>query len=85
MNKPIDKRLDVIYTTVDVLMEGGCWEFLNDTLKDSAQRAWRTDVIELIAWATATFPGKSKLPYRSEFIKHCKRLFPSKENWRGLE
>ena len=85
MNKNIDKRLDVIYTTVDVLMNGGCWQFLDEHLTEVATKAWRLDVIELIAYATATLPGKSKLPNRKNFISHCKRLFPEGGNWKGLE
>jgi hypothetical protein len=85
MSKIGDKELDEIYRVVDVLMRNGCWEFLDDFLENLIVRAWRTDVDELLAYATATLPGKSNIPSRAAFVSHCKRLFPGKKLWQGLD
>jgi hypothetical protein len=84
-NKTSDKKLDEIYGVVDVLMCEGHWGFLDEFLENLIVRAWRTDIDELLAYATATLPGKSKIPSRAAFVSHCKRLFPEKGLWQGLD
>jgi len=84
-NKTSEKKLDEIYGAIDVLMRDDRWGFLDDFLKNLIVRAWRTDIDELLAYATATFPGKSKIPSRAVFVSHCKRLFPDKDVWQGLD
>ena len=80
-----DVELDEVYAAMDALMLAGCWVFLDEYLHGMVMRTWRTDVDILLAIATATLPGKSKLPARVIFLDNAKRLFPGKELWKGLD
>jgi hypothetical protein len=80
-----DTELDEIYTSINVLMKSECWNFLNDFFSNLILRVWRTDIDILLSYATASLPGKSKMPAREQFIKTCKRLYPDVELWKGLD
>lgn len=73
-------KIDEIHTAIDILIAGNCWEFLNEILINLVQRAWRTDVDELRAYANRTSRISPKLPSRELFIITCKHLHP-KLNW----
>ena len=86
INKEVsDKELDEIYNAFDALMWSGCWNFLDDFIKDLVMRSWRIELDKLLAYATASFPAKSKLPHREVFINNCKLLHPEKDLWKGLD
>lgn len=85
MSKLTDKEMDEIFLAIDSLMRAGCWNFLDEYFENFCQRVWRTDVDVLLTYATASFPGKSKIPSRARFIKTCKNLFPDVELWKGLD
>lgn len=80
-----DKDLDDIYEAIDALLRAGSFKFLDELLRDWEARAWRTPLDILLAYATATFPAKSKLPSRKMFMDRCLRLYSSKKLWKGLE
>jgi hypothetical protein len=83
--KRIDIQLDDIYDGVDCLMWGGCWVFLNEHLDNLTPKIWRMNLDIVLGYATATFPGKSKLPSRAAFMNECIRRYPDPELWKGLE
>lgn len=83
--RTMDSQLDEIYCAVDSLMRNGCWEYLGTNLIDITHKAWRIDVDILICYATATFPAKSKLPARKQFMEKCRSLHPDEELWEGLD
>ena len=85
MPNTTDKELDEVYAAMDALMLAGCWGFLDEYLHGMIMRSWRTDLDILLAIATATLPGKSKLPARVNFLDNDKRLHPNKELWKGLD
>lgn len=85
MSELNEKELNEIHIAVDLLMKNDCWGLLDDLLDNLMIRAWRTDIYQLLAYATATLPGKDKLPSRTSYVGHCKRLFPKKGIWEGLE
>ena len=86
MNKKIlNKEIDKIHNAIDVLMRNDCWDFIDDILYDFTPRLWRTDIDILLSYATATFPGKSKLPSRKEFMRLCTSLHSDPKLWSGLE
>ena len=70
-------ELDDIYDTIDLLMRNGKWDFLDDNFRMWKEQAWRTDPDKLLTYATASFPGKSKIPLRNAFIEKCQKLYPS--------
>ena len=80
-----DHHLDEIYDTIDLLMKNGKWIILNQLFELWESRAWRTDLDILLGYATASLPGKSKIPHRAVFMDKCKRLYPDKKLWSGLE
>jgi hypothetical protein len=84
-SKTSEKKLDEIYDVIEVLMREGHWRFIDEFLDNLIIRMWRTDIDELLAYATATFPGKSNIPSRAAFISHCKAQFPNKSLWKDLD
>jgi hypothetical protein len=84
-NKTTDKEIDEIFTAIDALMRAGCWDFLNEFFEHFCQRIWRTNITILLTYATASLPGKSKIPSRERFIKTCKHLYDDVELWKGLD
>lgn len=76
---------DEVYIAIDILMESNCWEFLNECFSNLDLKVWRTDIDTLLAYATASLPGKSKIPSRVGFINTCKRFHPDVTLWVGLE
>jgi hypothetical protein len=80
-----DVELDEIYDVIDSLMKIGAWKFLNDQFMYWAIAAWRLDLDVLLGYATASLPGKPQLPNRAYFIKCCKKFYPEKSLWEGLE
>lgn len=84
-NKKEFNKIDELYDAIGILMMGGCWNFLDEVLIDKANQAWRIDIDILVEYATATFPGKSKLPHRTYFIECCRKFHPDVKNWSGLE
>lgn len=80
-----DKQLDELYDAMDALMREGCFGFINDYIRDLIPKIWRTDLIILVGYATATLCCKSKLPARKAFMDKCMELYPDKELWKGLE
>ncbi len=84
-SKVTDEQIDEIYTAIDTLMANGCWNFLNECFANLELKVWRTDLDILLSYATASLPGKSKIPARQHFIKTCKVRHPDIELWKGLE
>lgn len=84
MSEVSDKQLDEIYDAIDALMRAGAWSFLDELFVTWEMRIWRTDVDILLAYATASFPAKSKLPSRKFFMSSCLRIYPDAELWKGL-
>lgn len=83
--KCLDSQLDEVYCAIDALMWNGCWDYLNNNLLDLTMKAWRVQVDILLAYATATFPAKSKLSARAPFLEKCRSLYPKEELWEGLD
>jgi hypothetical protein len=78
-------NIDIIYNEVDRFMHQNDWNHLSHKLIVIADMASDYSLDELLAWATATLPAKSKIRNRSMFIEKCKQLYPEPELWRGLE
>jgi hypothetical protein len=83
--KTYDSEIDEVYNAIDALMREGCWKFLNELFVTWEQRVWRMDIDILLAYATASFPGKSNIPARKMFMDKCLRVYPDKDLWKGLE
>lgn len=83
--KNVDAQLDEIYDSIDALMKLGAWDFLDDLFLYWEGKAWRTKVDILLGYATASLPGKSKLPHRKLFMDACLKFHPDKKLWKGLE
>ena len=83
--KPINKEIDEIYDAIDALSKSKCWIFLNEYFENLVIRSWRIEIDKLLAYATASFPAKSKIPKRKSFISNCKRLHPDEALWKDLE
>ena len=80
-----DKELDEIYDLVDTLMKEEDWWLLNNLCMVWASPDSTASLDIRLGLATATFPGKSKLPNRKVFMSKCKELYPDPELWKGLE
>jgi hypothetical protein len=78
------KYVDEIHDAIDALLKAECWNFVDEILHNLTQRAWRTPLDELVTYATATLPAKSKLPGRERFMVTCKHLHPKDDIWKGL-
>ena len=85
-------NIDIIYDEVDRLMNQNDWNQLSlrltiivDMASDYSLVRKDYSLDELLAWATATLPAKSKIKSRPMFIAKCKELHPDPELWRGLE
>ncbi len=74
MNK--EDKIKEIHISVDVLISSKCFWILNDIFYGLSLRAWRTDVDELLEYATASLSGKDKIPSRKHFIETCQKLYP---------
>jgi hypothetical protein len=85
MNEITQSELDNIYDTINFLMINGKWKVLDQLFSYWEQSIWRTDVDILLGYATASFPGKSKIPSRQKFINTCKKFHSNVELWKGLE
>ena len=81
----IDDKIDCIYDNVDYLMRSAEWKILNSLSSAWESNAHNIDLNLLLAFATASLPGKSNIPARAEFIEKCKELYPKPELWKGLE
>lgn len=79
-----DRILDEVYSAVDALMREGCWNVLDDMFIYLETKAWRTPLDILLSYATASFPGKSKIPARKFFMDRCLIIHPTPELWNGL-
>jgi hypothetical protein len=77
-------KIDQIYDAIHALSIDGCWKFMDDFLDMLEPRVWRTDVDELVSYATATLIFKDKLKKRDKFMKTCRKFHPKKELWKGL-
>jgi hypothetical protein len=82
--KSTDQQLDEIYDLSDELMRKDCWFVLDTIIEYLTEHAWRYDVTILVGWSTATLAGKHKLEKRKEFLDKCKKLYPDKDLWKGL-
>jgi len=80
-----DVELDELYDAITILMQNNCWTFLDRVIEDFIPRIWRTDIDILLGYATATLPGKSKLPSRVKFLDSCKQIHYYPELWTGLD
>jgi len=80
-----DKELDDLYRLVDDLMLEGDWWLLNNLFVSWCAPDSTATLDARLGIATATLPGKSKLPNRREFMDMCKRLHPDPELWKGLD
>ena len=80
-----DEKLDEIYRSIDVLMIEGSWNFLNELFFLWAASAWKTDLDVLLAYATASFPAKSKILSRKYFMECCMSRYPDEKLWKGLK
>ncbi len=78
-------KINKIHKEIKVLIKEECWWFIDEFLFNFKQQIWRTDINELVAYATATLPAKEKLPSRSEFMRLCMTFFPNKKLWKGLK
>ena len=85
MNRPSDRDLDELYDLIDNLMKDGDWWLLDNMCCCWSEGVNLTDLDDLLGRATATLPGKSKLPSRAAFIAKCKKVHPDPELWKGLE
>ncbi len=85
MNKFAQKDLDDVYDTIDLLMKNNKWIVLNQLFICWELMAWRHDADFLLGCATASLPGKSKIPSRERFIKTCKSRHANVDLWKGLE
>jgi hypothetical protein len=84
-NKDTDITIDAIYTFVDESMRHDKWMTLNSLYSYLTHRVKEMPVDVLVSYATASFPGKSKLPSRAKFMNKCKEVHPDEELWKGLE
>jgi hypothetical protein len=84
MENTANKYIDEIHDAIDALLKVECWNFVDELLLNLAQRAWRTELDELVTYATSTLPAKSKLPSRERFMITCKHLHPKNDIWKGL-
>lgn len=84
MSEVTDKKLDEIYDAIDALMRVGAWNFLDELFISWEMKIWRTPVDILVAYATVSFPAKSKLPHRKFFMDSCFRFHPEPKLWKGL-
>lgn len=83
----IDSQLDEIYDTADYMMRRGYWHTLNELFECMTNKVWRTDLNILLGWATATLPGKSKIPNRARFMDECLKHHSDANEpdlWKGL-
>jgi len=80
-----DAVLDSIYDFIDGEMTKGNWETLNGFYAYLQHHVKEHPLDVLLAYATASFPGKSKIPSRGDFMKKCMELHPDPELWKGLE
>ena len=78
-------NIDIIYNEVDRLMHQSDWNYLSHKLSIIADMASDYSLDELLAWATATLPAKTKIKSRPMFIAKCKELHPEPELWKGLD
>ena len=82
-----DKRLDAIWNVVDGLCHLGMFGTIDDLLLDP--KTWYDNPDEMLGWAVATLPVKSKLRNRGDFMKRIRSSFfelnKNLEELNGLE
>lgn len=81
----VDAEIDNIYDGVDALLRGSCFPFLDRLLWDLLWRCEQQGVDIMLAWLTSTYPAKSKLPNRRLLLLQCKKLWPVRKLWKGLD
>lgn len=79
-----DKELDEIYDAVDLLMTAEAWISLEHIFAALIPVVAKIDLDILLTYATASLPGKSKLPMRAIFIDKCRSVHPDPTLWIGL-
>lgn len=79
-----DKDLDEIYDAVDLLMCAGAWTNLDHLFAALILDSPGLDLDILLTYATVSFPGKSHIPHRKEFMDKCMKLHPDPSLWAGL-
>lgn len=80
-----DLTLDSIYDFVDDAMKEGQWEELDRFYFYLVHHTGEKPLDVLLAYATASRAGKSKIPSRVDFINMCKKFYPDPKLWKGLD
>lgn len=81
---PIDTQMDLIYDHVDLLMQRGDWNTLNDELNDLIVNFNDISLECLVGIACVTLPGEHVLSYRAKFMAKCKEKYQEEVLWHGL-
>ncbi len=83
MTKSIDSELDKVYDNIDALLSSSNFEQCNSLLRGLNVNETGTDL--LLGYLTATFPAKSRLPYRDTFYQNVEKvMLERKESEPGL-
>lgn len=77
--------MDDIYDAVDLLMTAEAWTFLDLVFASLVPSVEEIELDLLLTYATASFPGKSNLPKRKEFMDKCIKIHSDPSLWVGLE
>ncbi len=85
MSETTQSDIDRICETIDLLMSKDRWGLLNELFDMWNHQVWKTDIDRLLSLATASLPGKSKIPNRKRFMEKCKELYPDENLWIGLD
>ena len=64
-----DSQIDEIHQEVDVFLDSGNFEDLDDLLTNLEVEDFDTD--ECLSYLTATLPARDKLPARWDFFRRC--------------
>lgn len=77
------QALGLVYRRVEVMMELGMTDLLNEEIASFAADKIGTDV--LLGLLTATLPVKSKLPSRRHLFRQTKRILKARKHYeRGI-
>ena len=83
-NTLTDKDIDNIYDYIDSMMTLGEWHDLGEIFRNLIPKINEMSIDAMLTYATASFPGKTRIKYRRTFINLCKKRFPDKALWGGL-
>lgn len=85
MNKIVsDTEIDVIYNYVNDMITKNEWHDLSMLFWNFLPQINEMPLDIILAYATASLPGKNRIKYRRRFLDLCEEMYPDNELWRGL-